>query len=198
MNTIRNIKWIALSVLFAVLCGIGVWIANGIKDSSMSLATDDRINITPQQIQSIRAIGQWEFLSVQEEEMIDTVRKGFFTDHHLARIYYGTLRLGVNLKKAKPGWITAKGDSVIVILPPIELLDNDFIDETATKSFYESGRWSAADREAMYQKAYRRMKRAGMSEANITSAENNADAQLRTMMRSMGFSNVVVRFDKAD
>ena len=36
----------------------------------------------------------------------------------------------------------------------------------------------------------------GFTEANIKSAENNADAQFRNMLRAMGFENIVVRFAK--
>ena len=162
----------------------------------MAVGSDKKIEITPEQITAIKAIGQWEFLSVSDEELVDTVRRGFFRDDHLVRIYYGTMRFGIDLGKAKPGWIAAVGDTVVVTLPPISLLDHDFIDEARTKSFFESGRWTAADREAMYRRAYNQMFSHGFTRANIRSAENNADAQFRGMLRAMGFENIIIRFEK--
>jgi hypothetical protein len=148
------------------------------------------------QIQSIRDIGQWEFLSVTDEELVDTVRKGLFRDDHLVRIYYGTMRLGIDLAKVSEGWITTSGDSVVLTLPPVGLLDERFIDEARTQSFHESGRWSARDREALYQKARRQMLAHGLTPQNLRSAEDNADAQFRRLLRSMGFEQVIIRFGR--
>lgn len=198
-NILRNISRLRiLGVILVVLVVVFAvwWVSHTVSHSSVSIGSDKKIEITPEQIRSIKAIGQWEFLSVSDEEMIDTVRKGIFSDDHLVRIYYGTMRFGVDLSKTKPGWIMSRGDSVVVILPPISLLDDNFIDETRTKSFYESGRWTAADREAMFGRAYNRMRSRGYSRTNIESAENNADAQFRNMLRAMGFENIVIRFSK--
>ena len=193
---IRSIQIIAIS-LAVITCAIVIyWFANMAKDSSVKITSDSKIDITPEQIQSIKAIGEWEFLSISTEEMVDTVRKGLFSDDHLARIYNGTMRLGVNLHQVKPGWIKTSGDSIVVMLPKVGLLDNDFIDEANTKSFFESGRWSATDREAMYNRAYNRMKDNGLTPANIRIAENNADGQFRSMLKSMGYNNIIIRFEK--
>ena len=94
-----------------------------------------------------------------------------------------------------PRWIEVAGDSVTVTLPKVELLDNDFIDEARTKSFYESGKWSAADREAMYRRAYSLMKRNCLTPKNIRAAQNNAEAQMQNIMKSLGFRAVTVKFD---
>ncbi len=198
-KTLQNISKLRLAAIVAVVVAVAVaafWLSRTVSRSSVSLGSDKKIDITPEQIRSIKAIGQWEFLSITNEEMVDTVRRGFFSDDRLVRIYYGTMRLGIDLHQAKPGWIVAQGDSVVVTLPPVGLLDHDFIDEARTKSFFESGRWSAADREAMYRRAYRQMLEGGLTEANIRSAENNADTQFRNMLRAMGFENIVIRFEK--
>ena len=72
---------------------------------------------------------------------MDTVRRGFFGDDELVFIYYGTLRLGINLHEGNQDGSRPKGDSISVLLPPIKLFDDDFIDEARTRSFYESGDW---------------------------------------------------------
>ena len=110
-----------------------------LKGTSVGIEQNDRISVTPTQIRAIEEIGEWEFLSISDEELIDTVSYGFFGDSELVRIYYGTLRLGINLREAKPGWIKVEKDSIAVRLPSVRLLDQDFIDEARTVSFF--GGW---------------------------------------------------------
>lgn len=178
-------------ILLAILVG---WIYRDVKNSSVEIGADQTIDITPEQIKSIKAIGEWEFLSISDEEMVDTIRKGIFSDDHLVRIYYGTMRLGINLKQVEPGWIVARGDTISVTLPPIGLLDRDFIDEARTKSFYESGSWEAKDREALLKRAYHRMLRRGLTPQNLQSARENGDAQVRQVLRSMGFQKISIKY----
>ena len=161
----------------------------------MEISADQKIDITPEQIKSIKDIGEWEFLAISDEEMVDTVRKGFFSDDHLARIYYGTMRLGVNLKQVESGWITVNDDTLDITLPKIGLLDRDFIDEARTKSFFESGKWETKDREALLRRAYQRMLQRGLTPQNLEAARQNGDAQVRQVMQSMGFKFIKVRFD---
>lgn len=188
--------WALLAVAAIAMVAALSWTCSAVEETHAELVSDSTIDITPEQIQSIRAVGEWEFLSVSCEEMVDTTRKGILSDDHLARIYYGTLRLGVNLHQAAPGWIKSKGDSVIVTLPKVGLLDRDFIDEARTTSFFESGRWTAADREALYRRAYLKMIAHGMTPENIKNAQDNADAQFRRMFRAMGYTRIGIRFEK--
>lgn len=194
--SIANIKFIVVALTLIALSVVVYKLLNIAEETSITVKNDKRIDITPEHIESIKAIGEWEFLSVSDEEMIDTVRRGMFSDDHLVRIYYGTMRLGINMHHVKSEWIKVSGDSITMILPAISLLDRDFIDEARTRSFFESGRWTNADREAMYKRAHTRMLRQGMTKANINSARNNADTQIRNMLKSMGFKHIIIRFDE--
>ncbi len=172
------------------------WLVQSVKKTEVSIDVDEQINVTPEQIESIKAIGEWEFLAIADEELVDTVRKGIFSDDHLVRIYYGTVRLGINMHQVEPGWIKASGDSIEVTLPKIGLLDRDFIDEARTKSFHESGRWKPEDREALYKKAYQKMLRHCVTPENIRSAQQNGDAQFRHMMKTMGYEHIKIQWTK--
>ena len=170
------------------------WFRNCTKDDHIEIGADDTIDATPTQIQSIKAIGEWEFLSVSLEELTDTVRKGFFSDDELSRIYYGTLRLGINMHQVEPGWLTAEGDSVSLSLPQVALLDRDFIDEARTKPFFETGSWKPEDREALYRQAHNRMLQHGLTKENLVAAEDNAREQITSLMKAMGFKKVTIIF----
>lgn len=156
------------------------------------IAKNEKIDITPLQIRSIEQIGEWSFLEINDEELVDTVRHGFFSDDKLVRIYYGTLRLGINLKEAHEGWLAFEGDTLCAVLPPIRLLDNNFIDEARTRSFIESGKWTHQDRKAMYDRAARMMRQRCLTRANYQTARSNAKAQFEQMLRSMGYDKVKV------
>ena len=193
-NKIKHAKaiLIAVGVVLAIL--FLWWLIHGVQQTEISLDADQHIDITPNQIESIRAIGQWEFLAISNEELVDTIRKGIFSDDHLARIYYGTVRLGIDMQKMDSTWITTQGDSITLWLPRPALLDNDFIDEARTKSFHESGRWTARDRETLYRRAQQRMLRYSLTPQNIETARQNGDVQMRRLMQSMGFRHVNIEW----
>lgn len=185
---------IILTLVVVVIIALR-WLVRSLSHSEVTVAANEQIDITPEQITSIKALGEWEFLAIANEELVDTVRKNILKDDHLVRIYYGTVRLGVNMHQVSPGWIRTAGDSIEVVLPKIGLLDRDFIDEARSKSFFESGKWSPKDREALYRKAYKKMLQRSLTKENINKAQQNGEAQFRQMMRSMGYEHVSIRFE---
>lgn len=189
-------KIAALLVAAALIVCCVTWLFRQVSQTEVTVDVDQNINITPEQITSIKEIGEWEFLAIANEELVDTTRKGLLSDDHLVRIYYGTVRLGINMHQVEPGWITADGDSVSVTLPRVELLDRDFMDEARTKSFYETGKWSQQDRAALYRKAYRQMLQHCLTKENMETARQNGEAQFRRMLRSMGFEHVSISWQQ--
>lgn len=191
----RPTDWVKVLALLAFIL-VFAWLAFADKDNHVELGvSDESISPTPTQIESIRVIGEWEFLSVSNEELVDTVRKGLFGTDQLVRIYYGTVRLGFDMRQASPHWLSVSGDTVTAVLPRVGLLSKDFIDEARTRAFYESGQWTPADREALYRKAYRQMLARCVTPANLKTARDNAEAQFSQMFRAMGYTTVNIRFE---
>lgn len=188
------IKALLIVVLVVVVVLVARHYINKVSSTSTmtEVVKDEKIDITPSQIRLIEQIGEWSFLEINDEELIDTVRHGFFSDDELVRIYYGTLRLGINLKEAHEGWLAMQNDTLCAILPPVRLLDNNFIDETRTRSFIETGKWTHQDRKAMYNRAVQRMRRRCLTKKNYQSARDNARVQFEQMLRSMGYDKVRV------
>lgn len=191
---ISTLKWMAVVCALVITIIILVYFISCSHRNSVKISTDDKINITPEQIAAIKNIGQWEFLAVSDEEMVDTVRKGIFSDDELIRIYYGTLRMGIDMHKVGPHWIKIKDKDIEVILPPITLLDNDFIDEARTISFFENGKWTENDKQDMYNRAYLLMKEKCLTNENKKSAEYNAGRQLYSLFKNMRYENIKIRF----
>lgn len=189
----RKIQTILILCLAIIVAGILYWFN---KDNSVQADEEGKTVLSPTQVKSIEAIGQWEFLTITDEEMVDTVRHGFFGDDELIRIYYGALRLGIDLKDVREDWMQVDGDTIVCTLPPVKLLDQNFIDEARTRSFHEEGKWTGKDRQQMYDRAYARMKHRCLSKSNISSAEQNALRQFGDMLRAMGFSRTKIEFEQ--
>ena len=162
-------------------------------ETSFRISKSERINITPIRVQDIRDIGQWEFLSISDEELVDTLQEHWWRNKELIRIYRGTLRIGIDLSKAKAEWIHLKGDTAIVELPDVHLLDDNFIDEANSDPFYEAGSWTQADREALYRKAKKLMYERCYTQENLQTARDNALEQLEQFVHAMGFEHVIIK-----
>lgn len=191
----KRLQIIIIFISITILGSIFYWLN---KNNHVDIKQEETTVFSPTQITNIKAIRQWEFLSITDEEIIDTTRHSFWGDNDLVRIYYGTLRLGIDMNDVKDDWIQVKEDSVICSLPPIKLLDNNFIDEAKTRSFYETGKWTGKDRQDMYDRAYSVMKKRCLSTKNISKAEDNAINQFYKMLKTMGFSNVKININKED
>lgn len=185
---------VVIAVVAVLLVAGAAFVYWLLGSNNASVATKEHVELSPTQIERIKAIGQWEFLTVSDEELVDTVRHGFFGDDELVRIYTGTLRLGIDMADVEEDWIRTDGDTLRVLLPPVRLLDTNFIDEASARSFYESGRWTQADRKALARKARQKMLARCLTPQNIASAEQNATAQFHQMLRAMGFPYVSIRF----
>lgn len=179
----------SLAIIAVVVCM--VWFCNATKESTLSFSSNEEIDFTPTIVERMRSIGQWEFLSISDEELIDTVRTGFFTDDELVRIYYGTLSIGIDLRDCSKDWISTKGDTIFVTLPEVKLLDQNFIDEASSRSFFETGSWSNKDRKAMYERARQRMLSRCLTEENLNTARLNAREQIGRMLRPIAEPKVI-------
>ena len=179
----------SLAIIAVVVCM--VWFCNATKESTLSFSSNEEIDFTPTIVERMRSIGQWEFLSISDEELIDTVRTGFFTDDELVRIYYGTLSIGIDLRDCSKDWISTEGDTIFVTLPEVKLLDQNFIDEASSRSFFETGSWSNKDRKAMYERARQRMLSRCLTEENLNTARINAREQIGRMLRPIAEPKVI-------
>ena len=191
-DTSSGIKWLS-DITAMILIGMVLTLIITGTETSLRISKSERINLTPIRVQDIRDIGEWEFLSISDEELVDTLEEHWWRDKELIRIYRGTLRLGIDLSKADEQWIHLQGDTAVVDLPDVHLLDDNFIDEAHSEPFYEAGSWSQDDREALYRKAKRLMYERCYTAENLQTARDNATEQIGQFVRAMGFEHVTVR-----
>lgn len=196
-RTLLFIKAAALvAVAVAAVCVV-IWIGKGIASTEISVGSDNTINVTPERIAEIRRLGQWEFLTVEDEEVIDTIRyRHIVADDRLTCIYHGTVRLGINLDHAPADWITNRNDTLTIHLPAPSILDDNFIDEARTDVFYQNGRWGAYARELMYRRAASRMKAFALSPENVAAVKDAAESRFTALFKSLGAKEVTVTFNE--
>ena len=189
-----------IAIIFAVIAAIaiGSWIWKAMERAVPSITISERreIGLLPTQIQSIRDIGQWEFLSIDDEELVDTMRSGFLFDDHLVCIYRGTLRLGIDMQEIREENISVSDDSLSISLPQVSLLDESFIDEARTEIFFESGQWSAYAHDELYHRAKEQMKARALTAENRNRTQQLAEQQIRQLFQAMGYKHVAVTFQE--
>ncbi|MBO7606278.1 MAG: DUF4230 domain-containing protein [Paludibacteraceae bacterium] len=180
-------KKIIILLLSITVCVLAFFLLRGKDSKTRNVQMDISTEIS-----SIKEVAEWEFLTVEMEEFEDTViPRSIVSDDQFARIYKGTARLGIDMKEAQAGWVTASHDTVRIQLPAIRILDEEIIDDMQTRTFYENGSITPAIKTALYERAKRDMRLRAMSKENISAASGNAKAQFTYMFRSMGFKTVL-------
>ena len=185
---------ITFFVLLVALIGYGAMVAYRTLTNSND-AVDKPIEQSPEEIMRLQAIGQWEFLSVEAEELVERHYSGLMSERDLVCIYRGTLRIGVDMRKLPSDWVEMKERSAILHLPQPSLLDENFLDESRTTVFFEQGVFRPEERDAMRTEAKDKMKQRAMTAENLSIARRNAEAQFQKLFLAMGYEDVVVQFD---
>lgn len=196
MKSIKDILFlvavIAVSVVaLIVLTKCQDWLNGKDKKEKEVVVTKTPVTVT-----SLQEIGKWEFLAIEDDEIIDTIRNGLFSNDVLTRVYHGTVRIGVNMKQMRKADIKYQkhGDKLVVRLPKVGLLDKKFIDEARTDSYYESGKWSEKARKELLKRAERKMLKRCLTKQNIKTAEQNGKAAAQQLFKSLGYENVEIKF----
>lgn len=185
---------ITFFVLLVALIGYGAMVAYRTLTNSND-AVEKPIEQSPEEIMRLQAIGQWEFLSVEAEELVERHYSGLMSERDLVCIYRGTLRIGVDMRKLPSDWVEMKERSAILHLPQPSLLDENFLDESRTTIFFEQGVFRPEERDAMRTEAKDKMKQRAMTAENLSIARRNAEAQFQKLFLAMGYEDVVVEFD---
>ena len=194
MKSIKDILFLlAVIAVSVVLLRFLVKCEDDVKGKKETKA---EVQKTPILVTSLQEIGKWEFLAIEDDEIVDTIRKGMLYDDALTRIYHGTVRIGVDMKQMKKAWITyqKRNDKLIVKLPKVGLLDKKFIDEANTDSYLEHGKWSEKARKELLKKAEQKMLKRCLTKQNIKNAEQNGKAAAQQLFKSLGYDNVEVSF----
>ena len=190
------VRLIAIAVCVVAMVLVLRWVVVQLRSIDAGPVVEDRSTVffSASQVKSIRDIGQWELLCINDEEYVDTVRHHLLADDHLVRIYYGTLRLGLDLSGLDSSGVAVDGNRLVVTLPDVGLLDSDFIDEARTRSFHQRGRWSPSTYNDLYKRARQKMMARALTKANLDYTRTLAEEQVRHLLAAMGYTHVTIVF----
>ena len=164
---------ITLFLLLLALIGYGAMVAYRTLTHSND-AVEKPIEQSPEEIVRLQAIGQWEFLSVESEELVERHYSGLMSERD---------------------WVEMQGRNAILHLPQPTLLDEDFLDESRTTVFFEQGIFRPEERDAMRTEAKDKMKKRAITAENLSIARRNAEAQFQKLFLAMGYEDVAVEFE---
>lgn len=132
----KRIKFIAIAaiVILAFVGGFFIYrTITGNKPMTTTKTVDDH---TPVVLDSIKSIGKWSLLSIEMDQVVDTLDDGFLgtkIKREPVKVqFHGTLHYGYDTNKLPKNWVVVRGDSITFNLPDPQLLDDNFLDERKT------------------------------------------------------------------
>lgn len=187
-----------LALCVVIVVAFVAWKIKRLTDDGTPLVTikhTTTIAQTPEEVQALRNIRQWEFLSVETEELIEHHEAHTLGDKHLVNVYHGTLRIGIDMQKAPDDWFKADSTKNVTLrLPDVALLDENFIDEARTTTFHEDGAFNAQVKQSLYNQAAEAMKKRTLTDANLTTARETAKEQFNRIFMALGYRKVSISF----
>ena len=157
------------------------------------------------QITDLSKTAKLKVLTMYKEIIVSQYRqeRGFLfsqNEYQIHSIYPGRLDIGFDLTKCEDDWIVTDGDTVIVSLPPVEILNKDawYIDETKKQTPIEDGSWNNADYNTMAQRANALMRRTCELEDCYKQAETQGFKVVANLFKSFGYQNLKINIKTRD
>lgn len=168
----------------------------------LSLKPSESISykVWPITISELSKTEQLKVVSFHKEVLVGQHRlnKGLFksAEDNIYVVYPATLNIGFDLSKCDSKSIVRLGeDSVIVTLPPVEVLNKDglSVDEASKHTAIENGIWEAKDMNMLRKRAEAIMLRNCETDSCYKMAEQLGAKMVKTMVQNLGYSHVEVK-----
>ena len=157
-------------------------------------------------VEQVRSIGELSSAGFYEELVLTDRDESYFSElmraSGLSRltgsgdfviICKGRVRAGFDLTKIQESDFSFSGDTLRLILPPVEILD-----VVLNPADYEhfSGHRTHEETTAILLQAKQRLRSDAIREGILNQAELSADAHLRRLLSAMGYREVFITFSK--
>ena len=191
---------VALLAVPAVARHVGTSMRNRI--SLAFLGRHDAFDISqPTVIASIQRLARLESVVYTMDKVVEGDRSSQYlpdvlTGDKLLMVVHGQAVAGVDLSQVQAGNVLIDGRSVIVTVPPAELLSVS-LDNSKTRVYSRiTGLLVPADpnlESEVREKAEADLRQSALDSGILTTAEGNARATLTTLLHSLGFQQVIFR-----
>ena len=157
-------------------------------------------------VEQVRSIGELSSAGFYEELVLTDRDESYFSElmraSGLSRltgrvdfviICKGRVRAGFDLTKIQASDFSLSGDTLHLILPPVEILD-----VVLNPADYEhfSGHRTHEETTAILLQAKQRLRSDAIREGILNQAELSAEAHLRRLLSAMGYREVLITFSK--
>lgn len=156
-----------------------------------------RVEVGHIQLSDLSKTEKMKVLSMYKEVVVSQYRQGLSILYgqntaEIHSIYPGRIDIGFDLAKCDENWISTEGDTVVVNLPPVEILNKDgwYIDETKRQTPIEEGNWTSADYTKMARRANALIKRTCELEDCYKQAETQGFKVVTNLLRAFGYQNM--------
>jgi len=149
-------------------------------------------------VKDIQLTEKMKVLTIYKEVMVNFYKesKGLIgkNQSQICTIYPARLDFGFDLSGADEEWIKQVGDSVIVTLPPISILnkDNVSIDDASKRVVTEKGDWTIAEKSRLRDWAAATMLRSCEADSCWNMAAEQGIIVVKNLVESFGLQNVRV------
>jgi hypothetical protein len=191
---------VALLAVPAVARHVGTSMRNRI--SLAFLGRHDAIDISqPTVIASIQRLARLESVVYTMDKVVEGNRTSQYlpdilTGDKLLMVVHGQAVAGVDLSQVQASNVLIDGRSVIISMPPAELLSVS-LDNSKTRVYSRmTGLLVPADpnlESEVREKAETDLRQSALDSGILTTAQGNARATLTTMLHSLGFQQIVFR-----
>jgi hypothetical protein len=192
--------FVALLAVPAVARHVGTSMRNRI--SLAFLGRRDAIDISqPTVIASIQRLARLESVVYTMDKVVEGDRTSQYlpdilTGDKLLMVVHGQAVAGVDLSQVQAGNVLIEGRSVMVTMPPAELLSVS-LDNSKTRVYSRiTGLLVPADpnlESEVREKAEADLRQSALDSGILTTAEGNARATLTTLLHSLGFQQITFR-----
>jgi len=193
----KVLLWIVASILTLIIV-VGAIIGRT-GSNIFNYLFNERIEVGHIQISDLSKTEKLKVLTMYKEVIVSQYKQEhgrFFgtNDYQIHSIFPGRVDIGFDLSKCTDDWITIDGDTAIVSLPAVEILnkDNWLIDEAKKQTPIEDGKWSAADYDKMALRANALIKRNCELDNCYSIAEEQGFKVISNLLKTFGYSNVKI------
>ena len=177
-----------------------------LEPQRMQRSRELEIERTAAIVEQVRSIGELSSAGFYEELVLTDRDESYFSElmraSGLSRltgsgdfviICKGRVRAGFDLTKIQESDFSFSGDTLRLILPPVEILD-----VVLNPADYEhfSGHRTHEETTAILLQAKQRLRSDAIREGILNQAELSAEAHLRRLLSAMGYREVLITFSK--
>jgi len=188
-------KYIYAVILLIVVAIAGFFTMRG----SLASLTARSVNAGQVSVRNIVKTEKLKVLTMYKEVLVNQYKKntGLLSlfqnsENQICTIYPARLDFGFDLSKCDEDWIRQDGDSVIVTLPPVEVLNKngESLDETNKRVPIENGSWTADEKEDFRERAKAIMLRSCEADGCYKMAEEQGVLVMKNLIEALGFDKV--------